>query len=179
MTNQTIARRYAKALLAIGQEDGNFEQYGREMTAFVAVAAEASLTDALTNPLYPADVRRKILGKVLARTSLSKIMQNFLELLQDKGRISQIALINADYLILVDEVNNVKRATITTAGPINEAIQQRVKANLEALTGKTVFVEARQDPDIIGGIIAQVGDLTLDGSVKTQLKNLKESLIKG
>ena len=53
------------------------------------------------------------------------------------------------------------------------------RASLEAMTGKTILLEVEQDEGIIGGIIARVGDLTLDGSVKTQLQNLKESLIKG
>jgi F-type H+-transporting ATPase subunit delta len=100
-------------------------------------------------------------------------------LLHDKGRIGQLAAISAHLQVLVDEVKNVKRATIVTAGPISEAVQQQVRTTLERLTGHTVFIESKVDPDIIGGIVAQVGDLTLDGSVKTQLKNLKESLIKG
>jgi len=179
LTSQTIARRYAKALLALGQEDGNFETYGQELAAFVKVAAESRLIDALTNPLYPTEVRHKLLEAVLDKAGPSKMVRNFLGLLHDKGRIGQLAAISAHLQVLVDEVKNVKRATIVTAGPISEAVQQQVRTTLERLTGHTVFIESKVDPDIIGGIVAQVGDLTLDGSVKTQLKNLKESLIKG
>ena len=179
MTSQTISRRYAKALLAIGQEDGNFIQYGEELAAFVTVMANQDLAEALANPIYPAENRHNILDAILAKLSLSKIMQNFLGLLQDKERINQVEDISINYQRLVDEINNVKRATVTTAGSISEAVLDQVKKSLEDMTGKTIILEAKQDPEIIGGIMAQVGDLTLDGSVKTQLSNLKESLIKG
>ena len=97
----------------------------------------------------------------------------------DKDRISLIESINEYYLRLVDEINNIERATIVSAKALPESIQERVKASLEAMTGKTILLEVDQDEEIIGGIVARVGDLTLDGSVKTQLQNLKESLIKG
>lgn len=179
MISQTLARRYAQALLALGQEDGNFAKYGEELAAFAAAAALPELAEALTNPIYPAETRRKVLDGVLAKMGPSNIVKNFLGLLQDKGRIGHVGAINSYYQRLVDEVNNVKRATITTAGPVADAVKSQVQATLEKMTGKTIILEAKEDPDIIGGIVAQVGDLTLDGSVKTQLQNLKESLVKG
>lgn len=179
MISQTIARRYAQALLALGQEDGKYAEYGKELAEFAELVETTGLADALTNPLYPEDARRKVLDAVLAKAGLSKIMRNFMMLLQDKGRMNHVSAICDYYRRLVDEVNNVKRATITTATAVSEAVQKKVKKTLEEMTGKTIILEAVEDPEIIGGMIAQVGDLTLDGSVKTQLKNLKESLIKG
>ena len=179
MISQTIARRYAQALLALGQEDGHYAAYGEDLTAFTNVLANEDLSGALMNPIYPAEARRGVLDAVLERLKPSKIVENFLGLLQDKGRIGHVGAIEAYYRLLVDEVNNVKRATVITAGAVGPAVQDQVKATLEEMTGKAIILESRQDPEIIGGIIAQVGDLTLDGSVKTQLKNLKESLIKG
>ena len=127
MISQTIARRYAQALLAIGQDDGNFVAYGEDLAGFVQVYLNNELKEALVNPLYPADSRRKVLDKVLSKMGLSKIVINFLGLLQDKGRMNHVEAISDYYQRLVDEVNNVKRATITTAAPISEAIQNQVK----------------------------------------------------
>lgn len=179
MISQTIARRYARALLALGREDGRFEEYGRELAAFAEVAAHKELAEALTKPVYPAASRRAVLDTLLGKMNLSQTMQNFLRLLLDKGRLGQLEGICAHYLQLVDEVNNVRRAKVTTAGPLAAEAQERVKAALEKMTGRTVILETEEDPGIIGGIVARVGDLTLDGSVKTQLRNLKESLIEG
>ncbi len=179
MISQTIARRYAQALFAIGREDGDYTKYGEELSYFTQILVNSELAEALSYPIYPADIRRKILDEVVSKLGLSTIVNNFIGLLQDKGRTGHMTAINDYYHRLVDELNNVKRASITTAGPISEAIQNQVKATLEKMTGKVIILEADQNPEIIGGVIAQVGDLTLDGSIKTQLVNLKESLVKG
>lgn len=179
MISQTIARRYAQALLALGQEDGNFQKYGKELALFAEAMAGPELMEALTNPIYPKGVRRGILDSVLAKMGLSKMVENFVGLLQDKARISHTTAINAYYQRLVDEVNNVQRATVTTATKVSDSVKKQVKATLEKMTGKTIILDIVQDPEIIGGVVAKVGDLTLDGSVKTQLRNLKESLVKG
>ena len=179
MISQTLARRYAQALLALGQEDGNFEKYGKELAVFAEAMAGPELSEALTNPIYPKQIRRGILDGLLAKMGLSKIMENFVGLLQDKARISHTAAINTYYQRLVDEVNNVQRAQVTTASKISEAVKKQINVTLEKMTGKTIILDVVQDPEIIGGVVAKVGDLTLDGSVKTQLRNLKESLVKG
>ncbi|MEE9516494.1 MAG: F0F1 ATP synthase subunit delta [Candidatus Adiutricales bacterium] len=179
MTSQIIARRYAKALLAIGRDDGDYAEYGRELATFAEIMGMADLTPTLSNPIYPKANRRAILDSILDKVEPSIIVRNFLGLLMEKDRISLIDSINDYYLRLVDEINNIERATVISAKPLLETIQDRVKASLEAMTGKTILLEVEQDEEIIGGVIARVGDLTLDGSVKTQLQNLKESLIKG
>ena len=179
MISQTIARRYAQALLALGQEDGNYTKYGEELDSFAQMMANPELSEALTNPIYPAEIRRQILTRILEKAGLSKMVENFIGLLQDKGRIGHLESVNAYFQQLVDEVNNIQRATITTVAEVNDAAMKEIKAALEKMTGKSIILDARQDDGIIGGVVAQVGDLTLDGSIKTQLKNLKESLIKG
>lgn len=179
MISQTVARRYAKALLAIGREDQNFERYGEELSGFARLMTRRDLAEALTNPLYPYDSRRQILDLILEKMSLSQMVQNLVGLLMDKGRINHVEAISSYYERLVDEVNNIERATIVMATSLPDAIHRQVKTILEEMTGKTILLEVEQDAEIIGGIVAHVGDLTLDGSVRTQLENLKESLIKG
>jgi len=179
LISQAVARRYAKALLAIGREDNNFEKYGEGLAVFAELMARKDLTEALTNPIYPFAIRRQVLDAVLEKISPSQVVKNLLGLLMDKGRINLVEFINSYYQKLVDEVNNIERATVVTATSLPESLHEQVKKILEEMTGKTILLEIEQDPEIIGGIVAHVGDLTLDGSVKTQLKNLKESLIKG
>ena len=87
--------------------------------------------------------------------------------------------ISTFYAQLTDELSNIKRAMVTTAVQLSEDIIKRIQAALKEVVQKEVIVTVNQDPSIIGGIIAQVGDLTLDGSLQTQLKSLKESLRRG
>jgi len=177
VTNLTLSRRYAKALLAIGQEDGRLEQYGRELADFSAALDQIpDLLQAVTNPVYPAGSRRGVLEAVLAKTDYSPVTRNFLLLLHDKRRLAFLASIMAIYSHLVDEVSGVVRAKVTTASSISAELQERIKATLEKLTGKKIVMQLQDDPEIIGGLVAQVGDLILDGSVKTQLQSLRDTL---
>ena len=178
MISQTIAQRYAQALMFLGRDDGRFADYGRELADVAALTAETGLVAALTSPLFPGEIRRRVLDEVLSRLNLSGIMANFILLLQEKGRLAHLPAINDCYRRLVDEANKIKRAAVVTAVPIDPSLREKIKAVLEKLTGYDIVLETREDPEIIGGLVAQVGDLTLDGSVRTQLRNLKESLIK-
>ena len=95
MKNLAIARRYAKALLLIGKEDGQAETYRGELERFVKlIESETQLEQAITNPLYNADDREKVLVAIIEKLNLSKVMSSFLVLLFDKGRIGFISNIN-------------------------------------------------------------------------------------
>jgi len=180
LINLSLARRYAKALLSIGKEDGRFKEYGEELSSFAyLLEREAELQNAIVNPMYASDDRKKVLDKILEMIQLSPIVTNFINLLFDKQRIDGVLQINAVYQQLVDQLENISRAKVTTATPLDEEMIDRIRQALEKITGGTVVLEVADDPKIIGGIVAQVGDLVLDGSVRTQLQSLKETLIRG
>jgi F-type H+-transporting ATPase subunit delta len=80
---------------------------------------------------------------------------------------------------LCDEISNVIRASITTARPLGEDAVNRIVAALKGMTSKDVKAEVVQDASLVGGLVVRVGDLVLDGSVKTQLASLTESLKRG
>jgi len=177
VTNRTLSRRYAKALLAIGQEDGQHDLYGQELADFAALLSQnQNLLEVLVNPVYPLQARRAVLEGVLAKAGLSKVVNNFLLFLQDKNRMQFLDEISRVYANLVDELAGVMRATVSSAAAVSAEVEQRVKATLEKLTGKQIVIEFKEDPELIGGLTAQVGDLVLDGSVRTQLGSLKDSL---
>jgi F-type H+-transporting ATPase subunit delta len=79
----------------------------------------------------------------------------------------------------MDELEKVSRARVKAAIPLDEGTRERLRQTLEKITGTTVIMDVEEDPGIIGGVLARVGDLVLDGSVRTQLFSLRESLIKG
>ena len=97
----------------------------------------------------------------------------------DKLRLNALDGVAQSYQQLVDEVENVSRAKVKAAIPLEDATRKRLLQTMEKLTGATVVMEVEEDPSIIGGIVARVGDLVLDGSVRTQINSLRESLIKG
>lgn len=180
MRNFTISRRYARALLSLGKEDGNYLKYGEELKAFSELLKrETQARYILQSPIYDFTDRSKLLKAILEKTGFSPIINNFIQLLLTKGRIQYLEDICIFYSQLTDELSNIKRAMVTTAVQLSEDIIQRIQAALKEVVKKEVVVTVNQDPSIIGGIIAQVGDLTLDGSLRTQLKSLSQSLRRG
>jgi F-type H+-transporting ATPase subunit delta len=178
--NLVIARRYAKALLLIGKEDGQAETYREELSSFAAlVGSERALEQAISNPLYNASDRRKVLDAILGRLSLSKVMSSFLMLLFDKGRIGFLDKIDEFYRKLADELKGVARASLVSAAALSSDTVEKIRAALSRKTGQDVILEVEQDPALIGGLVTRIGDLVLDGSIKTQLLNMRETLKRG
>ncbi|MCP4107504.1 MAG: ATP synthase F1 subunit delta [Desulfobacteraceae bacterium] len=180
MKNLAIARRYAKALLLIGKEDGQAETYREELDGLAdLIAKEKQLEQAICNPLYDASGRKKVLQAVIKQLELSNVMQAFLLLLFDKGRIGFMGSINDFYQKLADELKGVARASLVSATELSSETIEKIRSALSKKTGKDIKLEVEQDPALIGGIVTRIGDLVLDGSIRTQLLNMRESLKRG
>ncbi len=180
MKNLAVSRRYAKALILIGQEDGKAEQYNSELEAVVNLFdTQEGFESALTNPLFNKNKRKEVLESVLAATDLSDIMKSFLILLFDKGRIGFLREIASYYKDQADELKGVVKASVVSANKLTQAAIKKIKEALSKKTGKTIVLNVEQDPDLIGGVVTKIGDLVMDGSVKTQLINMRETLKKG
>jgi len=180
MKNFAIGRRYAKALLLIGKEDGQVETYRQELEDFSAlVQKEAVLGQVISNPLYNAEGRKKVLESVIEKLALSRVMTSFLTLLFDKGRFVYLSSINDFYQRLADDLKGIARASLVSATVLSSETVDKIRNTLSEKTGKDIILEVEQDPGLIGGIVTRIGDLVLDGSIKTQLLNMRESLKRG
>jgi F-type H+-transporting ATPase subunit delta len=180
VTNLIVAKRYAKALLEIGKEDGLLEAYGEDLAKVVALFdVSGELETALANPAFALDERMGILATFLEKLELKPISVNFIKLLLDRGRIDAARAINQIYEQLLDEEHGIKRAEVVAATGLDEEAVSSLKGTLKKLVGQEVQLEVKEDPSLIGGVVARVGDLVLDGSVKSQLESLKDSLRRG
>jgi F-type H+-transporting ATPase subunit delta len=178
--NLAIARRYAKALVLIGKEDGQIDTYREELGAFAGlIEQEKSLRQVLVNPLYDVEGRKKVLGEVMGKANLSKAMTTFISFLFDKGRIGFLGDINDFFQKFADELKGVARASLVSATELSSDTVEKIQSALSKRTGKDILLEVEQDPELIGGIVTRIGDLVLDGSVRTQLLNMRESLKRG
>ena len=177
MKQTILAKRYAKALFAIGKEEGKYEAYSEALAAVAALfETNPEVEDALTNPLYPVDVREKAMAAIVDSMDADKVMGNFLNLLVQKKRAAILPEIAEEFKIMVDEDKNISHGTVVSAVELDTELQNKIQATLEKITGKKVELTASVDPSIIGGVIAKVGDLVLDGSIRTQLASLKGSI---
>ena len=177
MRQTILAKRYAKALFAVGQEEGKCESYREtlnELGDFLEKYPEA--IDAMTNLLYPMDVKEKVMTTLISALQADGFMANFLNLVVQKKRADILPEIATEFQALVDADQNVSRGTLIAATKISGDLQAKVQTTLENITGKKVILTTEIDPSIIGGIVAKVGDLVMDGSIKTQLAGLNESI---
>lgn len=177
MNNTVLAKRYAKALFQVGKEENSLDDFSKTLSELAQLYVETpEVVDGLTNPLYPQNVREKVMEHLVGAMQASALMVNFCNLLVQKRRADVLPDIAMVFQSLVDEERNMCQGTVISAIEISGDLNDKIKATLEKITGKQVIVTNEVDPTIIGGIIAKVGDLVMDGSIKTQLKGLEESI---
>lgn len=178
MKQLILAKRYAKAIFSLGKEQGKVEAYADALDAIAELFStpDLQLEDALTNPLYPVEARQKVMDKVASSVKADKIMTGFLNLLIEKKRVDVVPEIALAVREMLDSEENISHGSVTSAIKLDKKLLGKIQATLEKITGNKVILETQVDPSIIGGIVAKVGDLVLDGSIRTQLNGLKESI---
>jgi F-type H+-transporting ATPase subunit delta len=176
----SLARRYARALVSLGQDDGNVERLVADLDTFDAVLdlSDGELRKVLCNPGLTSVERKSIIEEVLERLALSTHTANFLRLLVDKNRLAAFDAIRTATHDMADELAGRVRATVTTATPLDKSMAATVQSALEETTGKTVIIAFAVDSSLIGGMVAQVGDISYDASIRARLESLQQALIR-
>lgn len=180
MSASALTRRYAKALVELAAEQQSVDRYGEELAMVNAVLdREELLRQLLESPTLAMDKKAAMLTDLAAALDLSEGMRKFLGLVLSKDRLGYLPQIEDTYRRLADELSGVLRARITAAVELDAAQQQAIGASLEKQTGKKVALNVSVDPQLLGGVQAEIGGRLFDGSVRTQLKRIEESLTKG
>ena len=178
MTAGSVAKRYAKALFEIGQEKNNLLALLNQVQQLAELWREnETLKSVMANPQVATETRRKVWIEIASRSGINKTCRNFLNLLIDKSRLSELPAIARELLALTDEKENRLRAELHSAAPISDEVITRLKSALERLTGKVVILNTTIDPALIGGVVTRVGDTLYDGSIKSQLSKLKANML--
>lgn len=177
MPTGSIARRYARALMGIGVEDGTYEAMGRQLGVLArAMKSSQELSETLSNPVFPRADRRKVLKAILERIQATKTVESFTMLLLDRERLAVLPDISRELDRMIDERAGRIAAEVVSAQPLTEGQVSQLKAALEKLSGKQVELARREDPELLGGVVAKVGDIVYDGSLRTQLAQMRTSL---
>ena len=180
MRSSAAARRYARALFSLAREEDRTEEVRQELEQLADLLAEnEELHHALFRPLHPVAERRAVLREVAERLGFSATARNFLSFLVDQRRLVDFEGIQEGYERLADAAAGRAKAEVVSASPLSDEQRDRLRRALSARTGWEVELDASVDPSLLGGVVASVGALVFDGSLHTQLTQLRASLTKG
>lgn len=178
MSQEAVARRYARAVFEIGQETRTLDTLNREIQDFAAVySGNAELRDALANPLVAVEARDAVLKDIGVALKLSETAERTIRLLSAKGRIRILPDLARELALLTDEEGSLLRAQVISAGPLSPGYLDKLKAELEKATGKKVAITHEQDPSLIAGVVTRIGDRVIDGSALARLKSFRDAVL--
>ena len=172
---EEIARVYATALFGAAKNRGKLDAIRDQLGQFAdALEGSKDLRLFLFSPYFSS--AEKIEGLKRAVSDAEPELINFLELLLEKGRMPVIFRIRRSYDALWDKENKRLGVTVTSAVELDPEIAERIGSEIEQQTGNTVELESKVDPEILGGLVVQVGNMVLDTSIRNRLEKLRKSV---
>ncbi len=174
MLRDPAAKRYAQAAFELARERNELDAWGPAMQSWGEASVSPEAIGFLGDQRVPGDAKVSFLTQVAGE--LPPMVGNLVKLLESKRRLPLLSGIAEVFQTLLDDHNGIAHAQVLTAVPMSEEEQRTLAARLSELTGKQVQVEAHEDPEILGGLVARIGDRLIDGSAKTKLLALKREL---
>ncbi len=177
MIPASVAKRYAKALVEVAAASNELDGVRTDLRAFADLLRDhRELRQLVANPSVSRRDAGAVIADVAAAMKVRPLTVTFLQILLEGGRLAGLEAILRAYDFLVDERLGRAKAVVTSAAPLGPDAQERLRRRLADVTGKDVYLELRQDPTLLGGVVTQVGSRVFDGSLRTQLARLREEL---
>ena len=177
MSVQAVARRYATALADVLMARGEAHEVQEELAAWERMMqSNPQLQEVFSNPTIPYDQKQKVLATLITRTRVRPTTANFLQVLLQNQRLTELSEVNKRLAQVLDERSGIVSAQVTTARPVPESAQAALQTKLIQMTGKAVRLSFTTDEDLIGGLVTRIGSTIYDGSVRNQLQQVRERL---
>jgi len=177
MRNNILAGRYAKAVYLQAKESNEQDALFSEMRAFDnSLSHDKEINEYFQTPLIRPSDKVKALEGMLGKIKISATLKNFLLLLAKKNRLGIFHDIVNAYEIIADEAHGVTRGTVRSATVLGPEDRKRIEQLVSKATKKQVILTYKEDPSLVGGLVAEVGSFTFDDSITTHLKRINEQL---
>ena len=172
-----IGKRYAVALFNAAVAEDVLDQVQGDVASFAhLLESERAFQRFLTSLRVTGEEKRDLVARAIGDRA-SGLFIKFVNLLIDKKRMAGFGDIAAAFESLYEEHRNIIHVGITTAVPLDAALERKAKDMIERRTGKTARIDKRIDPAIIGGVVMFAGDQIIDGSIRNQLDELRKGLL--
>jgi F-type H+-transporting ATPase subunit delta len=178
VSQDTVAHRYAQAIFDLGVETSSLRLLTDDMrTLATAFSSSSDLQQIMGNPLVPEQARLAAVHEIAERLGLSRLAANAAGLLTRRKRMACLPAIALELERLTDEQSGTQRVTVISAEPLSEPYAERLTRELGHMTGKTVVLERRLDPELLAGVVIKLGDQIIDGSARARLADLRSQLL--
>lgn len=179
MIGRGVARRYARALFEMGRDAGNLDRLEADLDlAATALREDEALRQVLFNPLIGVEEKTGLIQSAFAGR-LSEAGLRFFQFLVQKGRQHHLDAVLTEFRRLVHAERGIMEAEALVAKPLGQALERDLVRRLEEVSGKRVALRVRVEPALLGGIVLQVGDRRIDGSVAGRLAALRQAMKEG
>src|SRR5262245_38783772 len=177
MVNVSVARRYARALLE-ASAPGALVGTADQLSALAGlVASNPALADVIVNPAYSRAQRHGVVDGLIELLKLeSTVLRNFLRMLVNRNRLAMLPDIARLFRDMADEKAGRVRGTVVSAIPLDPQSIRQLESTLSRVVQKQVVLDTRVDREVLGGVSTQVGSVVFDGTLRTQLDELKRAL---
>ncbi len=179
MIEGRLSRRYAKAIFALAREEHGEENFAGELDRFVEAYNTSPLNTVLTNPAFGVQTRKNVAVEVAQALDLSPLVVRFLAFLTERDRLAYLPSIALHYHRLLDEAKGRVEARVVSPSPLGDGMMENVNRVLKGICGKEVILKEETRPDLIGGLLIELEGKVYDGSIRTQLERMKESIERG
>lgn len=176
--NKLVSERYAQALLELVSDNLSKEDILKELLDITeSVKGSGDLNKVMTSPVISDDEKKNVISKLFENTT-NKVILNFLKLLVDKNRFSMLESITKEYKNEINRLNNLLSINVTSAIDLTEDEKSAIKDKLSNILNKNIELEWATNPDIIAGLVFEVGDNIIDNSLRHKLQDLSRNIIK-
>jgi F-type H+-transporting ATPase subunit delta len=175
-----IARRYAKALVNLAENEKDLDNTGKHLNSITEVYKEnLELRQVLSDTKVSSGIKLEILKDVLSKIKVSRLVDTFSRFLLAKRRIDFLPDIERAFNLLLQEKLGRIEAKVTTASELPKDTVKKLVDAISSYSGKEIEVNVTIDPSIIGGIVTRIGSTVIDGSIQTYLNQIRQSIIRG
>jgi F-type H+-transporting ATPase subunit delta len=174
----SAARRYAEAAFQVAQRDGTVEAWRSELGAAATIVGQAEIGRTLSNPAIALDARAAAVDSTFGPVA-SRPVINLIQLMLRRGRIEDVPRVAAEFRRLDNARQGITIATATSTAALSADELKALTSRLEAFTGGRIELDVNVDPSLLGGLVVQVGDRLIDGSVRGRLERLRSQLVSG